>query len=566
MQKIMQLFEALPAWLRPREFEDEETSRLSLLTYIVALVHGVNALARAVIALITHPELPVASIAGPLLFVLFYLVVLVLLQLGYLRLAGMIILFIQGGLILLVSLKFGGIQSGSFFIFPVFIISGSMLFGSRGALFTGFYTFCTGFLLISLEKHGLLPPAPISPTSAILFWYNLMPTIITISLYMALQHYSLFSAFLRARKGEYFIKHLAEMMPGILYIFNLPLQKNTYLNRSLFSLLGYRAENSRQNTDEDIQPLIHADDLAQRQAQHLSLANYTDNQILESEFRVKQQLGEYRWLHCWEQIFSRDAACQPLEIIGVAQDVTEQRATSELLRQKKEELERFIFTISHDLKTPLITINAFTDSLEQDIARQNPERIARDLKRVRSSTVRMQMLLHELLDFMRIGYQPNSATTFSLQELIEETRELIAGRLANRQLNMEVTKQPIMLHGDRPRLVQAMQNLLDNAVKFSSEYQPLHIKIDVRERNNQLELLIQDNGIGIAPEHQNKIFRLFEKIDPHTEGTGIGLVMVKRIIEEQGGKIWFESAGQEQGTTFFLTLPGMYRAPSTALS
>ena len=112
-----------------------------------------------------------------------------------------------------------------------------------------------------------------------------------------------------------------------------------------------------------------------------------------------------------------------------------------------------------------------------------------------------------------------------------------------------------VVNGDRARLVEAMQNMIDNAAKFSSDQQESHVEIGMREENNEKVFFVKDNGIGIAPNFHQRIFGLFDKLDPKSEGTGVGLALVKRIIEVHGGRIWVELE-KGQGATFCFTLPG----------
>jgi two-component system, chemotaxis family, sensor kinase Cph1 len=112
------------------------------------------------------------------------------------------------------------------------------------------------------------------------------------------------------------------------------------------------------------------------------------------------------------------------------------------------------------------------------------------------------------------------------------------------------------VRGDRARLVEAVQNLLDNAAKFMGDQAAPHITMGQRgaDRDGKPILFVADNGVGIAPAYHHKVFGLFDKLDPRSEGTGIGLALVKRIIEVHGGRIWIESDGAEQGTTLCFTL------------
>jgi signal transduction histidine kinase len=119
-----------------------------------------------------------------------------------------------------------------------------------------------------------------------------------------------------------------------------------------------------------------------------------------------------------------------------------------------------------------------------------------------------------------------------------------------------VSDEPITLYGDRPRLVEIFQNLVDNAVKFMGDQQSPQVEIGVEYKHAEWVLFIRDNGIGIAPHLQSKLFGLFEKLNSDIEGTGMGLALVRRIVEVHGGKIWIESEGEGMGTTFKFTLAG----------
>jgi len=114
--------------------------------------------------------------------------------------------------------------------------------------------------------------------------------------------------------------------------------------------------------------------------------------------------------------------------------------------------------------------------------------------------------------------------------------------------------EPIGLYGDRPRLVQVFQNLVDNAVQFMGDQPAPRVEIGVEQDRDKIVLFVRDNGIGIDPRHQPKLFGLFEKLDPASEGTGIGLALARRIVEAHGGRIWVESEGLGKGATFRFTL------------
>ena len=167
----------------------------------------------------------------------------------------------------------------------------------------------------------------------------------------------------------------------------------------------------------------------------------------------------------------------------------------------------------------------------------------------------MQKMLSELLELSRIGRLMNPAEEVSFGEIVQEALRLVEGRLAEKQVQVRVDTEFPIVQGDRLRLVEVVQNLVDNAAKFMGNQPNPQIEIAVKTENGKSMFYVSDNGIGIEPSQHERVFGLFNKLDTNTEGTGIGLALVKRIIEVHGGKIWVESDGNGNGTTFYFTLP-----------
>lgn len=238
------------------------------------------------------------------------------------------------------------------------------------------------------------------------------------------------------------------------------------------------------------------------------------------------------------------------------------RRHEEALQLRNDEMMRFTYTVSHDLKSPLVTVTTFLGYLEKDVEMQATQAMKKDFDFIRNATVKMSTLLDELLELSRVGRKTNPSIEVSLQDLVHEALQLTAGQLTARGVTVEVTDEPFLLFGDRQRLVEIYQNLIDNAVKFVGEQTAPRIEIGVTVTRDAPVFFVRDNGIGIDPRHLSKLFGLFEKLDPHTEGSGMGLALVRRIVEIHGGKIWVESAGLGAGTTFSFTLAKTRRAPN----
>ncbi len=249
-------------------------------------------------------------------------------------------------------------------------------------------------------------------------------------------------------------------------------------------------------------------------------------------------------------------------LLGVHRDITERRKVEaeretliEELEVKNAELERFTYTVSHDLKSPLITIQGFLNYLERDASAGNFDRMSADITRISNAAQTMQELLDELLELSRVGRIVNPPEEVPFGELAREAVETVAGRLTERGVEVEIAPDLPIVYGDRPRLREVLENLLDNAVKFMGDQPQPRVEIGVRRDDRETVFYVRDNGAGIDPRYHEKVFGLFEKLDPKTEGSGVGLAIVQRIVETHGGRIWVESEGAEQGTSFCFTLP-----------
>ena len=228
----------------------------------------------------------------------------------------------------------------------------------------------------------------------------------------------------------------------------------------------------------------------------------------------------------------------------------------EALEAKNAELERFAYTVSHDLKSPLITIRAFADLAQKDAGAGDVESLNGDMSRIIDATDKMKQLLEQLLELSRIGRQMSPPEPVALGEVAREAVELVSGRIREHGVDLMICEElPVML-GDRARMLEVFQNLVENAVKFMGDQEHPTIEIGVRKDRGETVCYVKDNGVGVEPRYQEKIFGLFDRLDPAGEGSGAGLALVKRIVELHGGEIWVESAGSAAGATFCFSLPG----------
>jgi PAS domain S-box-containing protein len=272
----------------------------------------------------------------------------------------------------------------------------------------------------------------------------------------------------------------------------------------------------------------------------------------------------YDGKECWIQWVVKcitDESGRVIELQAVGRDITQlKQAESERerliteLEGKNAELERFTYTVSHDLKAPLITIRGFLGYIEQDARSSDMDRLKGDVQRITAATDKMQRLLNELLELSRIGRLMNLPENISLEQLVRETIKLLEGQLRAGNVEVRVQENLPVVYGDSQRLLEVIQNLLDNAVKFMGTQPKPVIEVGTRGEEKGMPIIyVRDNGIGIAPEQHERVFGLFNKLNPSAEGTGVGLAIVKRIIEVHKGRIWVESE-VGKGATFYFTL------------
>jgi PAS domain S-box-containing protein len=279
------------------------------------------------------------------------------------------------------------------------------------------------------------------------------------------------------------------------------------------------------------------------------------------EFIIRDVDGHDHWVSA-NAAPIRDEHGQVTAGIVVFHEITDrkqaEREREELitrLEAQNAELERFTYTVSHDLKSPLITIKGYIGMLFEDLQESEAESIKSDLIRISKAADKMGDLLSDLLELSRIGRLVNAPEDVPLDELAHEALQLVRGQMELRSVQVEVFSGLPVVCGDRTRLVEVLQNLIDNAAKYMGDEAHPRVEIGARQDKGEVVCYVRDNGIGIERRFHEKVFGLFDQLDPKVEGTGIGLALVRRIVEVHGGRIWIESEGQGRGSTFCFTIP-----------
>ncbi len=226
------------------------------------------------------------------------------------------------------------------------------------------------------------------------------------------------------------------------------------------------------------------------------------------------------------------------------------------LEKVNTELDRFVYTVSHDIAAPLTGIEGYGDYLEKHYFDKFDEKGQRSLIGLRRGTKRLKDMIQDLLALTRISRIKNPYTRVDVQVLLDTVLERLEYVIRESRAQIIcVTKMPTIVC-DRVKLTEVLDNLIHNAVKFSASEQGPYVEIGCLEQPECFEFYVRDKGVGIAPEHHQEIFNIFKRLDSSTiiEGTGAGLSIVKAGVEDQGGQVWVESQ-LGQGATFRFTIP-----------
>lgn len=251
-------------------------------------------------------------------------------------------------------------------------------------------------------------------------------------------------------------------------------------------------------------------------------------------------------------------ARQPMTLREKVRLSTEQiQKQSDQLETTNRELEQFAYAISHDLQEPLRMISSFLTLLQRRYEGQLDEKGQQYITFAVDGAGRMRQIILDILELSRVGRVKGEAQELDLNEVLDEVSKVYGSQLRTIKGELHVGALPTVTMA-RSEALQIFQNLVGNAIKYSSKSRSLRVEVSAVDKGDHWQFAVTDNGIGIDPEHFERIFVVFQRLHTRQEysGTGVGLSIVKKIIDSNGGKIWVESEPNE-GSTFYFTLPKM---------
>lgn len=288
------------------------------------------------------------------------------------------------------------------------------------------------------------------------------------------------------------------------------------------------------------------------------------NKPVEVDETGQARLSPRRSFDVWAQQVAASSGPWSAAEIGSAMKIREEivqvinqkanqiRILNEKLQKAYDELDTFSFTISHDLKTPLASIRNYTEILQEDY-KELTDDAKHILGRIIRASDRMNLLIKEVLSYSRIGRQELRADQLDMRKIIEQakTENMVALGMEKAEF---IIKDTPPLSGDSVMISQVFNNIIGNALKYSSKSPNPRVIVGGKEMDNEIVYTVEDNGIGIDMQYGNQVFELFKRLESakNYDGTGVGLAIVKRIIEKHSGKIWYESE-KGVGTKFYLS-------------
>ena len=320
-------------------------------------------------------------------------------------------------------------------------------------------------------------------------------------------------------------------------------------NEAASKLFGYNMDRDSVNVTR----LIYQEDYKYALASFLELQ--TKGYYKNYEARVSTKSKEIKWVHINASIiFDKDK--NPIAAQGIVRDITEIKSLElqkekllEKLGKSNEELNEYAQVVSHDLKSPLRSIYALVEWIKEDNEGQFSEVTAANFSLINMTLEKMEQLITDVLDYSSVTSENRLKNEIDLNEVITDICQIL---YVPENIEVELKSNFPTMHGNRTRLQQLFQNLLTNAIRYTDKEKGL-VEVDYLDLGDYLEFSVKDNGIGIDPKHHEKIFKIFQSLHQNKESTGVGLSIVKKIVESYQGKIWLEST-PDIGTTFYFTL------------
>lgn len=296
--------------------------------------------------------------------------------------------------------------------------------------------------------------------------------------------------------------------------------------------------------------LVHKED-RERVAHEVNLSLKFNNEF-KTKFRITLKNGKTRWIAGRGRV-GIDSLGNVDIMSGINYDITEQVLLENRILENNRDLENFAYIVSHDLREPLRTINGFSQIMQSKYGKILDEKGLRYLSVISEGAKRLDQIIKNILDQCSIEKREFVRSYLDLNIVIEKVLQYLGVSLANSNIYKDFTGTG-MIFMNEIHLHQLLQNLISNSVKYSKPDQKPEVTISFYESVDSYIICVKDEGIGISPENQDKLFQMFHRVNNEKIGNGIGLALCKKIIDQYKGKIWIESE-INKGTSVYISIP-----------
>lgn len=368
-----------------------------------------------------------------------------------------------------------------------------------------------------------------------------------------------------------FLQNLFDAIPSLLFMVDTDLRV-THLNAAALRFTNRDRESALQQRGGDLLHCIRSFETPEGCGHSSYCDDCAIRRSMEKAFQGKKVYRETIKMSLLTDNHTQDIhylmTTSPVRYEGcefallIMEDITELKKYEQELRQYAsrleaayKDMESFTYSASHDLRAPLITISGFARLLMEDHSEKLDEQVKGLLGIIGKNARKMEQLLRDLLKFSHLSTKEIQRQEINMEALVNDAFEDLKPGLGERRIEVEI-KPLLPSRGDLSMLRQVIINLVSNAIKYSHKVEKARIEVGCTRQKDENVYYVRDNGVGFDMQLSGRLFGLFSRLHSPDdfEGTGIGLVIVKRIIEKHGGKVWAESK-QDEGATFYFSLP-----------
>ncbi|MDT0558974.1 ATP-binding protein [Ichthyenterobacterium sp. W332] len=321
------------------------------------------------------------------------------------------------------------------------------------------------------------------------------------------------------------------------------------MNDAAIQLLGYN------NSEDDFNLLELADPTEAENVMNTFETLINQGSVTDFQVKINTKFNGQRLVHINASIILDDTN-KPIAAQGIVRDITDittlqlqKESLLKRLEKSNDELQEYAHIVSHDLKSPLRSIDALVSWLKEDNKDKLDDASLKNLNLIETTLEKMEQLISDVLNYSSVAADNNEPVEVNIQVLVEDLLKIL---FIPDHIKVILKGDLPVLTGDHTKLQQVFQNLISNAVKFNDKEKGI-IEIDAADKGEFYKFSIKDNGIGIEPQFHDKVFKIFHALNKNKDSSGIGLSIVKKIVNLHDGKIWLESEPQV-GTTFYFTL------------